>query len=118
MIRRPPRSTLFPYTTLFRSRSVVVRRARLHPDVRRDPALLDAAPGGRVVPGDGQLEAGTILELDDRLHRPLPERPRADHHRAARILEGAGHDLAGAGGATVHQHDHRVARLRALRMRS
>src|SRR3989442_4754574 len=28
MIRRPPRSTLFPYTTLFRSRAVVVRRAR------------------------------------------------------------------------------------------
>src|SRR2546423_9970167 len=27
MIRRPPRSTLFPYTTLFRSRSLVVRLA-------------------------------------------------------------------------------------------
>src|SRR2546427_7681971 len=26
MIRRPPRSTLFPYTTLFRSRRVVVTR--------------------------------------------------------------------------------------------
>src|SRR2546422_10173199 len=26
MIRRPPRSTLFPYTTLFRSHGVVVRR--------------------------------------------------------------------------------------------
>src|SRR5258708_30582828 len=28
MIRRPPRSTLFPYTTLFRSRSARRRRAR------------------------------------------------------------------------------------------
>src|SRR2546427_4333767 len=27
MIRRPPRSTLFPYTTLFRSRDQVARRA-------------------------------------------------------------------------------------------
>src|SRR5258708_12440865 len=27
MIRRPPRSTLFPYTTLFRSRRAVVRAA-------------------------------------------------------------------------------------------
>src|SRR5437660_4941798 len=27
MIRRPPRSTLFPYTTLFRSRSAPWRRA-------------------------------------------------------------------------------------------
>src|SRR2546430_12284856 len=26
MIRRPPRSTLFPYTTLFRSRSIAFRR--------------------------------------------------------------------------------------------
>src|SRR5258705_6573239 len=29
MIRRPPRSTLFPYTTLFRSRSCRRARARL-----------------------------------------------------------------------------------------
>src|SRR3712207_8982977 len=28
MIRRPPRSTLFPYTTLFRSRRTLRRRAR------------------------------------------------------------------------------------------
>src|SRR2546430_10814749 len=32
MIRRPPRSTLFPYTTLFRSeqRNVIVHAVRLH----------------------------------------------------------------------------------------
>src|SRR2546430_3937295 len=30
MIRRPPRSTLFPYTTLFRSCEQVVARARQH----------------------------------------------------------------------------------------
>src|SRR2546426_7115089 len=29
MIRRPPRSTLFPYTTLFRSAEVMARRHRL-----------------------------------------------------------------------------------------
>src|SRR5437667_7454051 len=29
MIRRPPRSTLFPYTTLFRSRSVMKQAARM-----------------------------------------------------------------------------------------
>src|SRR3712207_8487875 len=28
MIRRPPRSTLFPYTTLFRSRGISLRRGR------------------------------------------------------------------------------------------
>src|SRR5260221_1236783 len=30
MIRRPPRSTLFPYTTLFRSRVVYDRSALIH----------------------------------------------------------------------------------------
>src|SRR3712207_6903083 len=48
MIRRPPRSTLFPYTTLFRSRlgSRRVGRARerhafaLHAGVRGPPAAL------------------------------------------------------------------------------
>src|SRR5438477_3462287 len=30
MIRRPPRSTLFPYTTLFRSLCRIERRAHLH----------------------------------------------------------------------------------------
>src|SRR2546426_5894242 len=30
MIRRPPRSTLFPYTTLFRSRIPILRKRRAH----------------------------------------------------------------------------------------
>src|SRR5215216_7498067 len=34
MIRRPPRSTLFPYTTLFRSAAAPRRPAR---EARRDP---------------------------------------------------------------------------------
>src|SRR3712207_8269704 len=29
MIRRPPRSTLFPYTTLFRSRALLTMRAQI-----------------------------------------------------------------------------------------
>src|SRR3712207_7618253 len=37
MIRRPPRSTLFPYTTLFRSSRVVARGLELDRDVD-DPA--------------------------------------------------------------------------------
>src|SRR5438034_4867194 len=34
MIRRPPRSTLFPYTTLFRSRAAVGRAEHLSVDLR------------------------------------------------------------------------------------
>src|SRR5215469_17634712 len=37
MIRRPPRSTLFPYTTLFRSALAVVRVFRLQPLQVRGP---------------------------------------------------------------------------------
>src|SRR5688572_31520867 len=43
MLRPPPRSTLFPYTTLFRSRSTGVRasRLRLYPEqFLRIPILL------------------------------------------------------------------------------
>src|SRR5260221_10797311 len=43
MIRRPPRSTLFPYTTLFRSR--LVRRRRSGTD--RRVILLALTTGGR-----------------------------------------------------------------------
>src|SRR3712207_7330492 len=38
MIRRPPRSTLFPYTTLFRSGLAAIRRQQEgHPQQRRRP---------------------------------------------------------------------------------
>src|SRR2546430_13020234 len=40
MIRRPPRSTLFPYTTLFRSR--VAQLAELFVDEGADPACVAA----------------------------------------------------------------------------
>src|SRR3989454_6913066 len=38
MIRRPPRSTLFPYTTLFRSFAGLVSRIRRELPIRRDSA--------------------------------------------------------------------------------
>src|SRR3712207_7963726 len=39
MIRRPPRSTLFPYTTLFRSRCLGRRSFALHGGVQTHPVL-------------------------------------------------------------------------------
>src|SRR5258707_9445906 len=45
MIRRPPRSTLFPYTTLFRSAGAGAGRAALPDHLLRLPG-----PGGRVLP--------------------------------------------------------------------
>src|SRR2546426_5359729 len=52
MIRRPPRSTLFPYTTLFRSPK---RRAGSFARVPLEPALEelgDGIPGGVLIVGD------------------------------------------------------------------
>src|SRR2546422_3890529 len=51
MIRRPPRSTLFPYTTLFRSRGGA--------DPRHDHAAQEAAFGGDAV------ERGRRAEVHD-----------------------------------------------------
>src|SRR5260221_4858608 len=46
MIRRPPRSTLFPYTTLFRSRPLVVAVKKPGAEVTREQ-LLDFYKGDR-----------------------------------------------------------------------
>src|SRR5256885_9475438 len=40
MIRRPPRSTLFPYTTLFRSEQIVMNRVREKGHLLDQPALV------------------------------------------------------------------------------
>src|SRR5258706_6213706 len=49
MIRRPPRSTLFPYTTLFRSRFELL--LFLRPDQRGDLFFCGGARGGRLSGG-------------------------------------------------------------------
>src|SRR5260221_3061771 len=48
MIRRPPRSTLFPYTTLFRSRERGTWKTIQHPDIdgRINALLVDGAARG------------------------------------------------------------------------
>src|SRR2546422_3906514 len=73
MIRRPPRSTLFPYTTLFRSLAGGARRAR-HGRERRGHtrgeagALLYGALAGRAR-GRGALRSEEhTSELQSRLH--------------------------------------------------
>src|SRR2546430_14431650 len=52
MIRRPPRSTLFPYTTLFRSRTDARAAPGRGPNGRR--RRLDCAGPDRAVGTDGQ----------------------------------------------------------------
>src|SRR3712207_9303174 len=88
MIRRPPRSTLFPYTTLFRSRprgAVVVEQParevlRL---LRRDVEQVEVAAARAEVAGDVALE-GVAVEDDGlrglRLRRVGLRRARSEEH--------------------------------------
>src|SRR2546422_7452510 len=70
MIRRPPRSTLFPYTTLFRSELQMPRVQIAHGGHEAD-ALAGAACGGHFTPQIGNASARSeehTSELQSRLH--------------------------------------------------
>src|SRR3712207_8806072 len=60
MIRRPPRSTLFPYTTLFRS----LRRIRFPPSAHPDPPAADGK--GDATEGNRQYLVRSIPRHRDR----------------------------------------------------
>src|SRR3712207_7615861 len=67
MIRRPPRSTLFPYTTLFRSPATTLPVARLvrltaEEVLPRTPTALRAAPRSRLRPGKRSEEHTSELQ--------------------------------------------------------
>src|SRR5688572_31849997 len=63
MIRRPPRSTLFPYTTLFRSRTAARRTSRLRADGLAGARLEYA--GARVLrPARGAVDEGVVVVPD------------------------------------------------------
>src|SRR2546422_11088965 len=82
MIRRPPRSTLFPYTTLFRSRDEADHHPPRH--VERAHVLL------------------ALQEVSDRDFEAVPGEDCAD--RDANAADDAGEQLARPG-LQVHQQD-------------
>src|SRR2546430_8987473 len=101
MIRRPPRSTLFPYTTLFRS-SRGLSAATRYQELERSGALIRSgqpAPGPepqpvgeRVGPDPDEL-AAAHADLADALHpRAQPRRGvvelRLDAEIVAAVLRG------------------------------
>src|SRR2546425_10203939 len=99
MIRRPPRSTLFPYTTLFRSAA-----ARARPGGA--PTTRGARPGCRWVP-----EARRSSDRSERQRRrvepreSLPQRDDVADHRDDRRLESR---AARALGDVAERPDHRL----------
>src|SRR5256885_9399818 len=84
MIRRPPRSTLFPYTTLFRSQ------------VNNTMGGVLSTNGGIVFGGD----QGTFFALDSRTGRPLwsVETGGAIHAAPETFLVGGGQTGANSAG--------------------
>src|SRR2546425_3626678 len=68
MIRRPPRSTLFPYTTLFRSRSEGSPRLARPSGVAAGHAENSAADSGAGFAGLGSLAGGRSLSSRSEEH--------------------------------------------------
>src|SRR3712207_7013489 len=69
MIRRPPRSTLFPYTTLFRSIDAALRQPAQLPDPRPPAAQREAGERHRArqrQAGEGQRSEEHTSELQSR----------------------------------------------------
>src|SRR2546429_4724401 len=100
MIRRPPRSTLFPYTTLFRSdpevrtldaverHSAVFGEAR-RADGQRVDAAVDPAVDSLTVRSAGFRSEEHTSELQSRLHlvcRLLLEKKKQKHTRLLVLL--------------------------------
>src|SRR5690348_12719353 len=90
LIQRPPRSTLFPYTTLFRSRALERNRAdhlaaeveRLHllEQLALAPERADATRPADLVRGEREEVAAERLDVDLLVRRSL--RRVDDHDRA------------------------------------
>src|SRR3712207_7133010 len=76
MIRRPPRSTLFPYTTLFRSGVALAVVLGLNPDVAKNPDLIH--PGDTIivpaVPGTTPAPAPATPPTVPAPSKPAPTR--------------------------------------------
>src|ERR1022692_2485298 len=100
MIRRPPRSTLFPYTTLFRSRGRGANAdgglGSVDAKARAAPATLanESGPGGRG--GEDPADALGIEAQSAQGH--VPELRREDHVLDGRNLDGG--ELGGHGSGT------------------
>src|SRR5260370_11312202 len=73
MIRRPPRSTLFPYTTLFRSNRSLIRAQLLAKNTRTGQLLDDAIQRLGSARGTPRFWRGMEMFLESRLRADRSE---------------------------------------------
>src|SRR2546422_10368079 len=93
MIRRPPRSTLFPYTTLFRSRSSLLEQRLRARQLRTFAVRLLAERGELSGVAPGLRTVARELGGSRRAREPT-EAVRLDAHRRVELL-GRRHGLVG-----------------------
>src|SRR2546430_10166885 len=82
MIRRPPRSTLFPYTTLFRSLPELVLR---EPRERRQPGA-GAYLVDRIVGGGGGTHVALVLRLGEQRSEEHTSELQSQSNLVCRLL--------------------------------
>src|SRR5205814_9501706 len=94
LIRRPPRSTLFPYTTLFRSEEggrqpplCVRRRICPGPDAQRGPARRAVARARRCAEPDGSSSAASAQRRRRRSEEHTSELQSLRHLVCRLLLE-------------------------------
>src|SRR2546422_8634521 len=110
MIRRPPRSTLFPYTTLFRSRGA---ERRVGPTEERgergapEPAAQRRLRAGGVALTQHRQPAVEAREIGARVRR-IRRDDAVDHLAAGREIAGLERELRG--------EEQRVGRARVVRL--
>src|SRR5258706_10482369 len=80
MIRRPPRSTLFPYTTLFRSIRLILKRAQLQKMIHAILFRFDVAVQHRAVRMRSEEHTSELQSLTNLVCRLLLEKKKKEEH--------------------------------------
>src|SRR5256885_13333427 len=93
MIRRPPRSTLFPYTTLFRSHRRIGGLAHAHLNLPSWPRISNPYPKASVCASHRSEEHTSELQSPCNLvcRLLLEKKTIATHHGHQRTMQAANH---------------------------
>src|SRR3712207_8655357 len=88
MIRRPPRSTLFPYTTLFRSRSREAIEGTIRAGILEQSTvdLMVGSGVGERLKREGHVHRGTILRFSGRRSEEHTSELQSRQYLVCRLL--------------------------------